>query len=143
MKNSVAALIVGIASVGISAKTLTLECGELQGVRYGVDGSGKVQQIADGFAGSHPTIVWEQGSPQATISVSDATGQPSSDKANVVNVGKDYITWLLQEPDGTEIWTYDVNDSVLLYSEHLPRWQMPGSGAAGTVFVTKCRAGIN
>jgi hypothetical protein len=129
-----------LAAATASAKTLTLRCGELNGVRYGYNNAGRVSQGQDGFQGGHPTIIWDESTHTATISMSDAAGRLQSSKAAVVNEGPGFVAWLIAQPDATELWTYHSADHALVYSEQVPRWLLPGAGTAGTVFITTCEA---
>lgn len=150
MKARVAVLALTLVAGGATAKTLTLECGELNGLRFSVDVHGKTQTGPDGFAGSHPTIVWPIGpsGTQAMISMSDASGVPESDPATAIHVTNESVTWIGLQSKATEMWTYVATNHILLYSQHSPRSGTdlseltPGSGAFSDVMVTTCREGV-
>jgi hypothetical protein len=139
-----------LASASVAATTLTLECGELNGIRYSMNKQGKTHLGPDGYAGSHPTIVWPIGAAgsQATITMSDATGSPESDPAFVVHLTDESITWVSAQSKATEVWTYVATNHILIYSQQSPRAGTdlseltPGSGAFGDVMFSTCREGI-
>jgi|SRR5579864_4988378 len=143
-------LLIALASAGACAKTLTLECGELNGIRYSLDTQGRTRSVPSGYTGSHPTIVWQVGAAgsRATITMSDATGIPESDPAFAVHVTDESVTWISLQSRATEMWTYVATNHVLIYSQHSPRsgtdhsGLTPGSGAMGEVMFTMCREGI-
>ncbi|WP_246391796.1 hypothetical protein [Paraburkholderia youngii] len=151
MKAGLLAAALAVGATGVSAKTLTLECGELSGIRFSVDAHGKTQSGPNGFAASHPTIVWpdEPRGAQATISMSDASGVPESDPAITVHVTNESVTWVVLQPKATEMWTYVATNHMLIYSQQSPRSgtdlseTTPGSGASGDVMVTTCKEGLN
>ena len=92
-----------IFSFANAQETLTLQCGSLSGIRYGLDSTGKKTEISDGFSpNSSTTIVWKVDPRTAFLSNGDSRNNVTTEVANLLNNQLNFVTWYLVNDGATK-----------------------------------------